>query len=84
MTKAAYLIASDAASDAVLPPARRCSCALPKHFALLLCIAERVVKRFSKPLAAFKSPRSGALGRGDYLFILRGGETYRQRTGHDA
>ena len=55
MTKTAHLIVSDAASDAVLPLARRCSYTRRKQFAHIWGITAPVVKRFSKPLATSAS-----------------------------
>jgi hypothetical protein len=87
MIKQAHLTTSDAASDAVLPLARRCSYSLAKQFALLLCVAEQAVKRFSKPLASFSASRLKgfcALGVPHTHFILRGGGTNQQLTGRCA
>ncbi|HSY26465.1 MAG TPA: hypothetical protein VK832_03095 [Burkholderiaceae bacterium] len=55
MTKTAHLIVSDAASDAVLQSARRCTYTRCKQFARILGITERVGQRFSKPLATSAS-----------------------------
>jgi hypothetical protein len=83
VTKIAYLVVSDAAGDAVLPLARRCSYTRRKQLPGIFRIAECLVKRFSKPPHA-AGRRSGALGWAAISTILRSGMTYRQPAGRGA
>jgi hypothetical protein len=94
MIKQPHLIVSDAAASAVLPLARHCSCALPKHLACICSVAKRLVKRFSKRLPMrfiaergmqnrFSS-RDCALGVACTSFILGSGKNFPQPTGRRA
>jgi hypothetical protein len=63
MTKKPHLIVSDAASDAVLPLAQHCGYTRRKQLACIFRIAERAVKRFSKPPATCAAAERGMQDR---------------------